>query len=127
MKRFFKFLFVCIILTLTIGCGGEKKQAVTVQTEDGSVLRNVPDWYLNIPADTDTVYSVGTAISFDMLEAKRRAKETAVSDLTDKYGITIGEIEKLPKDGMTEKFILVKQESKIRAYVMLAIPNERLY
>jgi hypothetical protein len=108
-----------------IGCGSEKKQTITVQAEDGSVLRNVPDWYLNIPENTDTVYSVGTALSFDMLEAKRRALEIAVSDLTEKYGFTQADIERLSNDEKAEKFILVKQESKVRAYVMLAIPADR--
>lgn len=126
LRQFLIFLFICIMLSLTVGCGDEKKQAVTVQAEDGSVLRNVPDWYLDIPTNADTVYSVGTAISFDMLEAKRKAKEIAVSDLTDRYGITTAEIEKLPRDGITEKFILVKQVTKVRAYVMLAIPTDKL-
>ncbi|MCF7811052.1 hypothetical protein K9N50_08700 [bacterium] len=126
MKRNFVFYINCLAILLMIGCGGEKKQTITVQAEDGSVLRNVPDWYLEIPTCSDTVYSVGTSLSYDMLEAKRKALEIAVSDLTEKYGITQADIERLSKDEKAEKFILVKQESKVRAYVMLAIPSDKL-
>ena len=61
-----------------------------------------------------------------MIEAKRKAKSIAINGLIEKYDISRGEIERLPRGVMIEKFILVKQKGKIRAYVLLKIAVDGL-
>ncbi|MDP8237720.1 MAG: hypothetical protein P9X24_01405 [Candidatus Hatepunaea meridiana] len=115
-----------ILFTFLIGCESKKESASTICTTDGSILKDVPDWYTNIPENPDTVYSKGTALSSDMIEAKRKAKSIAINGLIEKYDISRGEIERLPRGVMIEKFILVKQKGKIRAYVLLKIAVDGL-
>ena len=113
-------------ILLLAGCGERKEKTATIQTKESTILRNVPEWYAYAPTGSDTIYSTGTALSIDMIEAKQKAKSLAIDGIMEKYGLSQAEVENLPRGVMTEIFDLVKQGGKIRAYVLLKIPVDEL-
>lgn len=121
-KQLILFILIVVSVSLLSGCGDKKEKDRKIQVKDGTILRNVPEWYAYVPADDDTIYSTGTALSPDMIEAKQKAKSLAIDGIVDRYGISQAQIESLPRNVMDEKFDLVKQAGKIRAYVLLKIP-----
>jgi len=89
---------ICLIICLTIvsisfwGCGGS---GPSIKTEKDL---NIPDWYLNPPADPDHIWAVGDGYSSDMGLAKEKAATAARTSIAKEQDVKLSNLTKSFKE-----------------------------
>lgn len=87
MRTYSSILAAALFALLLIGCGGSQPLP---QTDTG----DVPEWYANVPADPNFLYSVNTSTSKDMQLAVDKAMQAARTEIGRQVEVKVNALQK---------------------------------
>jgi hypothetical protein len=86
-----KIIALITVLSFGIGCGGPKNL-----TPDPSekVVKKIPDWYLEVPEDSNYLYSAATMTGRDLQVSVQKATTAARTSLAQQFGVRVENLTK---------------------------------
>lgn len=87
MRLLSSFFAASLVALFLIGCGGSQPLP---QTDTG----DVPEWYANVPADPNYLYSVNTSTSKDMQLAVDKAMQAARTEIGRQVEVKVNALQK---------------------------------
>ena len=81
--------FMLLVTVLVAGCGGARTTDLTPEANK-ETLRNMPDWFTDVPSDSDYLFATATMTSRDVQNSIQRAKTQAQRDLAEQLEANLG-------------------------------------
>lgn len=81
-------------LVLVTACGGGKSTADLTPSPSGQTLKNVPEWFLEVPNDPDHLFAAGTGISQDLQLANKKAEVDGLSQIAQQLDVRFNGLQK---------------------------------
>ena len=81
--------FMSLVAALIVGCGGARTTDLTPEANRETV-RNMPDWFTDMPRDADYLFATATMTSRDLQNSIQRAKTQAQRDLAEQLEANLG-------------------------------------